>query len=253
MLELVSNVKQFASKQEWEYAWHVYGKALGKRNTPAPAKQCDRVEGDFPSWEKGWIQQGITVMAHLANGMDPPEASYLAWLATSKSVFSQLPIAVSVDFSPTPRALRAILASATDPAASEICYAKFMAGLSGIQRRYPRALMVMTDSSVQPHNWDRYPRKPEELLNGIAYPFAGVALAKTDFLSPKDGATPTHEMFHLLGFAGHHGNYAVPGYPEEECVMQRYPKTTHLCRRDGDALRAFWGGVEETTGRRFLL
>jgi hypothetical protein len=251
MLKLVKDVTRFPSRPAWENAWYAYGKALGRRNSPAI--QRDTVEMDAPGFPREWHSEGITFVTHQAREVDPPPTGYKAWGGTTREVFSQLPLALSVDFGLPTRELGEVLRSATDPEAVEICCARVMIGLSRIVEPRSRALVVMTDSMVQPHDWTRYPRRKEELLLGLTFPWSGVVVAKIDFHSPRNVTIPAHEVFHLLGFTGHHGNYAVPGYPEEECVMQRHPRTTHLCRRDWDALRAFWGGVEETTGRRFLL
>lgn len=62
-----------------------------------------------------------------------------------------------------------------------------------------------------------------------------------------------HEAGHLLGYDTHHTEYKVRGYEDNtSCVMNWESSTRSLCNKCRDAIVAFWEGVEQRTGTRFL-
>lgn len=64
-----------------------------------------------------------------------------------------------------------------------------------------------------------------------------------------------HEASHLLGFGEHHDDpYTnVKGYQEApDCNMYWRASTLDTCDRCSDALRYFWIGIQEKTGKQFL-
>ncbi|MBI2558650.1 hypothetical protein HYW20_04975 [Candidatus Woesearchaeota archaeon] len=62
-----------------------------------------------------------------------------------------------------------------------------------------------------------------------------------------------HETGHLLGFQEHHDMSKVNEYKEpRDCNMLWRSSTLYTCEKCLDALKYFWKGIEERTGKRFF-
>ncbi|MBI4140415.1 hypothetical protein HY485_01115 [Candidatus Woesearchaeota archaeon] len=62
-----------------------------------------------------------------------------------------------------------------------------------------------------------------------------------------------HEAAHLFGYQLHHETVTVPEYKQpKDCVMYWQASTQDLCDKCKDALKAFWHGIENNSGERFL-
>jgi len=61
-----------------------------------------------------------------------------------------------------------------------------------------------------------------------------------------------HEAGHLLGYRRHHDDFEVPDLDSNSCVMDPSVPTDYNCDKCFNAMYAFWQGLEEITGKRFI-
>ncbi|OGC21282.1 hypothetical protein A2291_06230 [candidate division WOR-1 bacterium RIFOXYB2_FULL_42_35] len=244
----------YKSKSEWERLWFNHGKHLGRKGAPPSNSRKNKHRVECASWSKVWFPYGIKFFAHQVPF--PPDITANIWERAMGLLFTQtgLDVNCSLRTYPPKNNLRPIFDLATTPQQDEISYARFMNALATIQARHLGAIFILTGVHIRRYDWSAVPRGEDDKFNhGIANMQAGVGLANIGLEEDVAVSNICHETLHLLGFYGHHHDYSVRGFGDNEsCVMD--PNNDHhlLCERDLLAVRSFWRGVEQRLGQRFF-